>query len=122
MELGGVLLASDIRWETEREEYNSPHMSIARKHDHPHGLGGDLIHVPPARSEVILVDDVATSGSTLLRAAKACWGADLIPVAAIVVVDRQDGAAQRLHEEEDVDLHSLCTLQDIRYLMGDDNG
>lgn len=61
---------------------------------------------------VLLVDDVATTGGSLVSAVRAIRDAGGIVERALVVVDREEGARERL-ADLGVELTSLCTLKEL---------
>ena len=62
--------------------------------------------------KVVVLDDVATTGSSLERAVNALREAGADPRAAIVIVDREQGARERL-AKLGVELYSLTTARRI---------
>lgn len=74
---------------------------IVRKEAKQHGRGR-LIEGPPFRpgARVVIVDDTATTGASLLRAAQAAQEAGAIVVRVITLVDRDEGARQLLESEQ----------------------
>lgn len=82
---------------------------IRKAYKEPFGLLSRPIE--PGR-RVLIVDDVAGLGNTLLRAVQVTREAGLEPVACMVVVDREDGARKRL-SKAGVDLHALFTFQSL---------
>ena len=71
-----------------------------------------------AGRRVLVVDDVATTGGSLAAAIDALRGAGASVGAALVVVDRLQGAREKL-AGLGVSLHSLTTLRDIiEYMAG----
>ena len=64
-----------------------------------HGLMRLIENPPPAGTNVVVVDDVVTSGSSLLRAARAAGEAGCNVVGALTLVDRNDGGAERIRQE-----------------------
>ncbi len=82
-----------------------------RKEKKEHGTMSRLEGVVD-RSEYIVIDDVATTGGSLLRAVKAVREKGAEVRDAWVVVDRIQGAKESLGEEG-VNLNSLATLPDI---------
>lgn len=70
---------------------------IIRKSAKAHGMQR-LIEGPRLRrgSRVVLLDDVATSGGSLVEAKKILHAQGVKAVCAIVIVDRQEGAARKL--------------------------
>jgi orotate phosphoribosyltransferase len=76
-----------------------------------HGTGRTVEGKPEGR-RVLIIDDVATTGSSLEAAAKAVEEAGGSPVAALVVVDRFQGARERL-KKLGIGLYSLSSLPEI---------
>ena len=62
---------------------------------------------------VIIIDDVATSGGSILKAIEAANEDGAVAEAALVIVDRQEGASEKL-AEHGVDLLSVFTADDFR--------
>jgi orotate phosphoribosyltransferase len=62
--------------------------------------------------KVLLVDDVATTGSSLAAAARAVIDSGGVPVAAMVIVDREQGAREAL-SSLGIELYRLATLREI---------
>jgi orotate phosphoribosyltransferase len=71
-------------------------------------LGGDTL----VGKRVVLIDDVATSGGSMLQAADQIRGAGGDVRDAIVIVDREQGAAARL-AESGLAFHRLFTAADL---------
>lgn len=92
MELGAVPLAVALSLETDL-----PYL-IIRKGERKHGTGklveGDL----KKEDKIILVEDVTTTGSSLLRAAEILREEGGKVERALVVVDREEGAYELLKE------------------------
>ena len=108
MELGAVPLAVALSLKT-----GLPYVMI-RKGERVHGTGsrieGELL------GNVIVVEDVATSGGSLLDAAEVIRRAGSTVERAIVVVDREEGAEEALRA---VDIE-LLPLVRIGSLLQDD--
>jgi orotate phosphoribosyltransferase len=66
----------------------------AKDHGTRQSFEGDL----PAGARVLLIEDVATTGGTMLRSVEILRGAGARVDRAVVVVDREMGAAERLAE------------------------
>lgn len=86
---------------------------IVRKNPKKHGRqklieGGELLPY----EKVILVDDVATSGSSLIKAIEVLNKQKVKPIKAIVVVDRAEGAKENL-AKLNCPLTSLFTKSDF---------
>ena len=64
-----------------------------------HGLKHLIENQPPAGTRVLVLDDVVTSGGSLLRAAAAARDAGCNVVGAMALVDREAGGAERIREE-----------------------
>jgi orotate phosphoribosyltransferase len=69
-------------------------------------------HVIRPGFRVVVVDDVATTGMSLLRAVRACRKAGAEVLGAFVVVDREEGAEELL-SSEGIQLASLFHLSDL---------
>lgn len=67
---------------------------------------------PQTHRDVILLDDVGTTGKTLLDAADAMSEAGYAVIAAYCLVDREEGAAAAL-ESRKIPFHALTTLAAI---------
>jgi orotate phosphoribosyltransferase len=88
---------------------------IVRKEAKGHGTA-KRIEAPgrvTAGDEVVVVDDVITSGGSTLKAVHALRDAGFIVKHAICVVDRQAGGEANL-QAEGISLHALFTLADFR--------
>ncbi|MDD5045209.1 MAG: orotate phosphoribosyltransferase [Candidatus Omnitrophica bacterium] len=71
---------------------------IVRKHKKEHGMKRQ-IEGPPLKkgSRVVIIDDVATTGGSLLEAKETLDKIGAKTVCAIVIVDRQEGAVRNLN-------------------------
>lgn len=90
---------------------SSKPLAYVRKEAKMHGLSR-LVEGDVAGREVLLVDDVATTGSSLLhgvRAIRECGGR---VSHALVVIDREEGAEEAL-KNANVSLHSLVKARDV---------
>lgn len=86
---------------------------VVRKQAKDHGLGRLIegsIHVG---DRALIVDDVLTSGGSLLKAVGAARDAGLQVNRALVIVDRQEQDGKARIEKEKVHLTSLLTIQDL---------
>jgi orotate phosphoribosyltransferase len=86
---------------------------VVRKQAKDHGLGklieGSIRH----GDRVLIVDDVLTSGGSLLKAIVAARDAGLQVDHALVIVDRQEQGGKARIEKEKVHLRSILTIQDL---------
>jgi orotate phosphoribosyltransferase len=86
---------------------------IVRKYTKEHGTQRQI--EGPAIEEgtkVILVDDVATTGKSLIEAKQALDKAGIIAETAIVIVDRKEGAQENL-AEAGLKLESIFSIEDF---------
>ena len=90
-----------------------------RKEAKDHGEGGVLVGAP-LKGRVLIVDDVITSGQSTLDAILRSREAGLVVSQAIVILDRQEQDGRRRIEEEGVKVDALCTLADLKRLVGAD--
>ncbi|UCG70534.1 MAG: orotate phosphoribosyltransferase [Thermoplasmata archaeon] len=106
MELGAVPLAVALSLETDL-----PYL-IIRKKTRSHGMGKLIEGHLEKNDKIILVEDVTTSGSSLLKAAEIVRGEGGMVKRALVVVDREEGATQLLREH-DIELVPLVKVSDM---------
>lgn len=86
---------------------------IVRKEVKGHGTGR-LIEGPPLRpgDRVMIVDDVITTGGSLLRAVDAVRDEPVDVVEALAVVDREEGGRQAI-EARGLQVHALFTRSEF---------
>lgn len=85
---------------------------IARKAQKTYGTGNRIEGRLEPGEEVIVLEDIATTGTSALEAVEALREAGATVRRVIVVVDRQEGARERL-AEHDVDLEALLTASEL---------
>ncbi len=100
--LGGVPLATAVSLET-----GLP-LLLIRKETKGYGTGGRFVGDISAGDRIILLEDVTTSGGSVIEAIKVIREADALIDTVITVVDREDVAMGSL-EAIDVDLIPLVT-------------
>lgn len=101
-----------IAWAALLASYAGLAMGYVRPRRKEHGTGRQVEGCPPG-SSVVIVDDVATTGGSLYNSAQVL-AAEGYPVAgALVIVDRQQGAAERLRELG----IPLCSVTTLRRLL-----
>jgi len=83
-----------------------------RKEAKPHGAQKMVEGLLLPGDRVVLVDDLVTTGQSLIDAAKAIRLEGGLVEHAVVLIDRLEEGAKRL-EENGVRLHSLATIRDI---------
>lgn len=93
--VGGGLLAAAMLCVSRVDWFGGLQGFAVRRELKGHGFQG-LIEGDVKGRACVLVDDVATSGGTLIEAARALEGAGARVTACVVVVDRMEGARQAL--------------------------
>ncbi|GAB6147994.1 orotate phosphoribosyltransferase [Stetteria hydrogenophila] len=112
---GGIPFASMLALELEAP------LAYVRVERKDHGLGRMVEGASVEGSTVLVVDDVATTGGSIGRAVEAVRAQGGVVRDALVVVDRGEGARERL-EGLNVRLWSLTTLRDILEYAGVEEG
>ena len=74
----------------------------------------DLVGAIQPGDEGLIVDDVLTSGGSLIKAIRAAREANLTIRHALVIVDREEQGGKELVEREGVTLISLLTMEDLK--------
>ena len=110
-ELGGVPLAAAVSLRT-----GIPYV-IVRKESKGYGTENRIEGKLEAGERVLLVEDVATSGAAALSAVQALRQAGAGKVSAIVVLDRQEGAA-RAFADARVPYQALFTAESMNIATG----
>jgi orotate phosphoribosyltransferase len=87
---------------------------IGRKEAKKHGLGKWVEGVSPRGMRVVIVDDVITTGDSLLRAVELARHDGAEVVATVGVVDREQGGAASIRERTGVPFYALSTISEIR--------
>lgn len=86
---------------------------VVRKQAKDHGLGKLIEGVFHAGDRAVIVDDVLTSGGSLLKAVAAARSAGLTVTHALVIVDRNEQGGRKKVEQEGLTLISLLTIDDL---------
>jgi len=92
-------------------EIGQPYV-IARKQQKEYGTANLIEGGLEDGEEVVILEDIATTGQSAVDAAKALREAGAIVSDVLVVVDREEGAAANL-AEHDLTLHSLVTASQL---------
>ena len=88
------------------------HAFIVRKEAKGHGMGRFIEGFDgPAGARVIIVDDVCTTGESILRAAERAEEAGYRVVATFCMVDREEGGSEAIRQK--YPLHSLFTAKEL---------
>src|SRR5512140_3050243 len=86
---------------------------VVRKQAKDHGLGKLIEGSFQPGDRAVIVDDVLTSGGSLLKAVAAARGAGLTVTHALVIVDRKEQDGRKKIEAEGLTLVSLLTIDDL---------
>lgn len=86
---------------------------VVRKQAKDHGLGKVIEGAIKSGDRALIVDDVLTSGGSLLKAIEAARQAGLTVTHALVIVDRKEQEGRAKVEKEGVKLMSLLTIEDL---------
>jgi len=103
-ELGAVPIATALSLETEKP------LLIVRKKPKEHGTGSQVEGEVKPGERVLLVEDVTTTGGSVLRSAKVLEDMGAKVSAIFVVVDREEGARENL---EDYLFAPLVTVSEL---------
>jgi len=104
--LGAVPLVAVTAVETER-----PYV-IARKQAKEYGTGNRIEGRLDESEEVVVLEDIATTGTSAVEAVEALREAGAVVNRVLVVVDREEGASERL-AEHDLELDALVTASEL---------
>jgi orotate phosphoribosyltransferase len=86
---------------------------VVRKQAKDHGLGKLIEGVIKPGDRALIVDDVLTSGGSILKAVAAARAAKLDVRSALVIVDRMEQGGKARVEEQGIQLLSLLTVDDL---------
>ena len=103
---GGLVIASSLAIEIVKP------LNYVRSSAKDHGTGKSIEGVTCQEMKLLMIDDVITSGGSVINAIKIIKDKKMIVSDAYVIVDRMEGASQAL-QAEGVKLHSLLTINDI---------
>jgi len=93
MELGAVPIAAAVSLQTDLP------FCILRKKPKEHGTGSQIEGEVKSGETVTVVEDVATTGGSMIQSVKLLRAAGAVVRRAIVVVDREEGAGEALRAE-----------------------
>ena len=103
-ELGAVPIATALSLETGKP------LVIVRKKPKGHGTGSQVEGEVKPGDRILLVEDVTTTGGSVLRSAKVLEELGARIAAVFVVVDREEGAAENLKDYRFVPLLTVSQL------------
>lgn len=114
LEIGAISIATTISdygyGATPRREWRT---FVVRKQAKDHGLGKLIEGATRPGDHALIVDDVLTSGGSLLKAIAAARQAGLVVSQALVIVDRKEQDGRARVEREGVSMISLLTIDDL---------
>lgn len=114
LEIGAIAIATTISGygygATPRREWRT---FVVRKQAKDHGLGKLIEGAVRPGDRALIVDDVLTSGGSVIKAVKAAREAGLKVEYALVLVDRNEQEGRARVEEQAVTLLSLLTIDDL---------
>jgi len=113
-EIGAIAISTAISGYgyhgTPRREWRT---FVVRKQPKDHGLGKLIEGAVKPGDQALIVDDVLTSGGSLIKSVKAAREAGLKVDHALVIVDRNEQDGRARVEEQNVTLLRLLTLKDL---------
>jgi orotate phosphoribosyltransferase len=109
--LAGVALGAVPLVAATAVETATPYV-IVRKKAKEYGTGNQIEGEFEEGEEVIVLEDIATTGQSAVDAVEALRDAGAVVDRVMVVVDREEGARENL-AEHDIELQSLVTASDL---------
>lgn len=112
LELGAIAIGtaiSDHAYRNKREWRTF----VVRKQAKDHGTGKLIEGAAQAGDRAVIVDDVLTSGGSVIRAVRAAREAGMTVTHALVIVDRQEQDGRKKVEDLGVTILSLLTVKDL---------
>ena len=109
--LAGVALGAVPLVAVTAEKLDRPYV-IARKQTKAYGTGNRIEGRLEDGAEVIVLEDIATTGQSAVDAVEALRDAGAIVNRVLVVVDREEGAAELL-AAHDIELEALLTATEL---------
>lgn len=114
LEIGAISIATSISdFAFAAQPIRTWRTFVVRKQAKDHGLGKLIEGAFQSGDRAVIVDDVLTSGGSLLKAVAAARGAGLVVTHALVIVDRKEQDGRRRVEAEGLTLLSLLTIDDL---------
>ena len=112
LELGAISISTAISDQAHRagKDWRT---FVVRKQAKDHGTGKLLEGAAQAGDRAVVVDDVLTSGGSVIKAVQATREAGLKVSHALVIVDRQEQDGRKKVEDLGVTLISLLTIKDL---------
>ncbi len=116
LEIGAISIATSISdFAFVSQPQRTWRTFVVRKQAKDHGLGKLIEGSFQPGDRAVIVDDVLTSGGSLLKAVAAARGAGLTVTHALVIVDRKEQDGRKRIEAEGLTLISLLTIDDLAH-------
>ena len=112
LELGAISISTAISDHAHRSKKDW-RTFVVRKQAKDHGTGKLIEGAAAAGDRALVVDDVLTSGGSVIKAVQAARDAGLKVTHALVIVDRQEQDGRKKVEELGITLISLLTVKDL---------
>lgn len=112
LEIGAIAIGTVISDFGLREAARDWPTFVVRKQVKGHGLGKKIEGI--TKSRALIVDDVLTSGGSILQAVDAARHEGLLVTHALVIVDRQEQEGRKNLESHGVEVISLLTIKDFQ--------
>ena len=103
---GGLIVAASLATEIVKP------LIYVRKQAKEHGTGKAVEGVTCQDMKLLMIEDVVTSGGSVINAVKSIKEEKMTVTDAYAIVDRMEGATEAL-QAEGIKLHSLLTIIDI---------
>ena len=87
-----------------------------RKETKSHGLGKDIEGIWQPGERVVVIEDVITTGGSIVRTVELFRSAGLVVEDAIVLLDRQQGGVENL-QQAGIRVHSVLALDEVLQLL-----
>ncbi|MGH7232533.1 MAG: orotate phosphoribosyltransferase [Nitrospiraceae bacterium] len=114
LEIGAIAIVTAISdqgfLETPQQEWRT---FVVRKQPKDHGLGKLIEGAFQRGDQALVVDDVLTSGGSVIKAIAAAREAGMQVAHALVIVDREEQDGRARVEEQGVKLLSLLTIKEL---------
>lgn len=108
--VGGLPIASILSY-----KLNKP-MVYVREKEKKHGTKKMIEGVIRYRENIVIIDDVATTGNSILKANNALRTEGASSKNALVLVDREQGAKEAL-KKENIELHSFLKISEMMDIL-----
>ncbi len=115
----GIPLAASTAMELHRSYGNSVPFAFNRKEAKDHGDTGWTVGAP-LRGQVVIVEDVITSGLSIDRAVEIIRGQGAVPKAVVISLDRMERSADcdqsavaNVSRRYNIDVYSVATVYDL---------